>query len=198
MKLLVSIFYDKNATFRYKKQDGHPWSTSSIKFILRVLKTFPLDTPTESDSNEITVTEKKFEYLSNTIQPWFAKLNNSNYNNDAQDNTPISREKLVKLRQENKKKTSRVIKNGCVWSNPVRPTINNKKTEECFQAKYNHPKANLVEIVESYPGPNTAEVPQFIPREILKILHCNAKIRSYWVETKPSEIDNPRHHYQIA
>ena len=95
IKLLVSIFCDKNA--RYKKQDGRQWSTSLIKFVLRVLKTFPLDMPIESDSNEITVIEKKFEYLKNTIQPWFTKLNNSSYNNDAQDNTPISREKLVKL-----------------------------------------------------------------------------------------------------
>ena len=29
-------------------------------------------------------------------------------------------------------------------------------------------------------------------------LHCNAQIRAHWVETKPFEIDNPRHHYQIA
>ena len=29
-------------------------------------------------------------------------------------------------------------------------------------------------------------------------LHCIAEIRAYWVETKPFEIDNPRHHYQIA
>ena len=87
---MVSIFYDKTATFRYIKQDGCHWSTSLIKFILRVLKTLPLDAPIESDSNEITVTEKKFEYLKNTIQLWFTKLNNSSYNNDAQDNTPIS------------------------------------------------------------------------------------------------------------
>ena len=44
--------------FRYKKQDGRQWSTSLIKFILRVLKMFPLDTPIESDSNEITVIER--------------------------------------------------------------------------------------------------------------------------------------------
>ena len=29
-------------------------------------------------------------------------------------------------------------------------------------------------------------------------LHCIAEISAYWVDTKPSEIDNPRHHYQIA
>ena len=29
-------------------------------------------------------------------------------------------------------------------------------------------------------------------------LNCIAEIRAYRVETKPSEIDNPRHHYQIA
>ena len=28
--------------------------------------------------------------------------------------------------------------------------------------------------------------------------HCIAEIRVYWVETKPSEIDNPRHDYQTA
>ena len=75
--------------------------------------------PIDIDINEITVIEKKFEYLKNTIQPWFAKLNNSSYNNDAQDNTPISREKLVKLWHENKKKAIKVIKIGGVWSNPV-------------------------------------------------------------------------------
>ena len=69
------------------------------------------------------------------------------------------------------------MKNGGVWSNLVRPTINNKKTGEYFQAKCNHPKANLVEIVESYPGPNTSEVPQFIPREILKMLK-SCRLRS--------------------
>ena len=29
-------------------------------------------------------------------------------------------------------------------------------------------------------------------------LHCIAEIRAHWVETKPFDIDNPRHHYQIA
>ena len=29
-------------------------------------------------------------------------------------------------------------------------------------------------------------------------LHCIAEIRAYWVKPKPFEIDNPRHHYQIA
>ena len=29
-------------------------------------------------------------------------------------------------------------------------------------------------------------------------LHCIAEIRTYWVETKPFEIDNPQHLYQIA
>ena len=32
----------------------------------------------------------------------------------------------------------------------------------------------------------------------LQKLHCIAEIRAHWVETKPFEIDNPRHHYQIA
>ena len=32
----------------------------------------------------------------------------------------------------------------------------------------------------------------------LNLLHCIAEIPSYWLETKPAEIDNPRHHYQIA
>ena len=31
-----------------------------------------------------------------------------------------------------------------------------------------------------------------------KKLHCIAEIRAYWVETKPFEVDNSRHHYQIA
>ena len=29
-------------------------------------------------------------------------------------------------------------------------------------------------------------------------IHCIAETRAYWVETKPFQIDNPRHHYQIA
>ena len=33
---------------------------------------------------------------------------------------------------------------------------------------------------------------------IVEKLHCIAEIRAHWVETKPLEIDNPRHHYQIA
>ena len=116
-------------------------------------------------------------YLKNAIQPWLTKLNNSSYNNDAQHNTPISQEKLAKFWQENKKKAVKVIKNESVCSNPVRPRINNKKTEEYFQVKYNHPKANLVEIVKSYAGLNTAEVQQFIPGEILKILK-SCRLRS--------------------
>ena len=30
------------------------------------------------------------------------------------------------------------------------------------------------------------------------ILHCIVEIRANWVETKPFEVDNSRHHYQIA
>ena len=29
-------------------------------------------------------------------------------------------------------------------------------------------------------------------------LHCIVEIRAHWVETKPFEIDNPRHHYPIV
>ena len=28
-------------------------------------------------------------------------------------------------------------------------------------------------------------------------LHCIAEIRAYWVEPKPFQIDNPRHHYHL-
>ena len=46
-------------------------------------------------------------------------------------------------------------------------------------------------------------LPNYI-KEILSLcafkpkLHCIAEIRAHWIETKPFEIDNPRHHYQIA
>ena len=33
---------------------------------------------------------------------------------------------------------------------------------------------------------------------MMRHLHCIAEIRAHWVETKSFEIDNPRHHYQIA
>ena len=32
----------------------------------------------------------------------------------------------------------------------------------------------------------------------LAFLHCITEISIYWVETKPSEIDNPRRDYQTA
>ena len=36
------------------------------------------------------------------------------------------------------------------------------------------------------------------PLHYSKKLHCISEIRAHWVETKPFEIDNSRHHYQIA
>ena len=44
------------------------------------------------------------------------------------------------------------------------------KWKNTFELNKIIPRTNLVEIVKSYPGLNTAEVQQFIPREILKIL----------------------------
>ena len=37
-----------------------------------------------------------------------------------------------------------------------------------------------------------------VPSVMMRHLHCIAEIRVYWIETKPFQIDNPRHHHQIA
>ena len=49
--------------------------------------------------------------------------------------------------------------------------------------------------VAAQPGPKGEDLDRNV---MMRHLHCIAEIRAYWIETKPSEIDNPRHHYQIA
>ena len=68
-KLLVSVFYEKNGQFKEKKQNDRRWSSSLVKFVNRILKSFPLDTPTENNINDLRSIEKKLEYVKSTIQP---------------------------------------------------------------------------------------------------------------------------------
>ena len=63
IKLLFSISTIKMLRLGIKNKMAVSGLQVFVKFIHGVLKTFPLDIPIESDSNEITLTEKKFEYL---------------------------------------------------------------------------------------------------------------------------------------
>ena len=93
----MSVFYEKNGQFKERTQNGRRWSSSLVKFVNRILKSFPMETPTENNINDLRSIEKKLEYVKSTIQPWFSKHNTFNNNNVSQDNTPVPREKITKL-----------------------------------------------------------------------------------------------------
>ena len=110
-------------------------------------------------------------YVKKTIQPYFTskQFNTSNNNNQ------VTKDKLVQLWCEDKKKAISIINNNGYWPETVHPEIDKKKTEEYYENKYNHFRSNLKQIVEDFPDRDEI-IPDFTPNEtgnVIKVIKAS-------------------------
>ena len=105
-KILNGIFYQNN-TFFDKKLSWEHWSEKFLKYVYRMLRQFPRDDNygVRSVVNDISYIEKQLKYIKETIRPFFSlRTNNNGPTNE------VSKEKLINLWFEKRKKAISIIK----------------------------------------------------------------------------------------
>ena len=104
IKVLSGIFYKHNS-FRFKRNVNEAWSLNFIKFCCRILKSFPRGSHL-SNTSSIEFLKDQFEYVKNSIIPFFALKKGINV-----ISSRVSRDKLLQLWLHRRKKAFDVIRN---------------------------------------------------------------------------------------
>ena len=127
-KILNGIFYQNN-TFLEKKLSGEHWSEKFLKYVYRILRQFPRDDNygVQCVVNDISYIEKQLKYIKETIRPFFSLRKNNNGPSE------VSKEKLIYLWFENRKKAISVIKNDGLWPTSVQANISVERNEVYYQ-----------------------------------------------------------------
>ena len=98
-----------------------------MKYVLRVLKTIPSDFGEIVDCNVIEEIRHRINYINNTIQPFFShRIVNNNDN-------MVSREKIIDLWINRRKKAIEIINNKGFWRNDVIMNISIERNENYFK-----------------------------------------------------------------
>ena len=170
IRLVSSIFYDKEGQFKLKNNSDRPWKPELVKFCKRVLLSLPrqrnLQNRTLSDTE---VVQKQLTYVKESVQNYFSSQD-LYQNNQNQEDRPVSKEKLTQLWKENQKKAIEIINNNGNWPKRIITIIDKNKTEEYYQNKYNIDKLELKPILNEYPD-NDIEVPLYSPEGGLQGKH---------------------------
>ena len=110
-------------------------------------------------------TEKQLNYIKTTIQPFFVTCWCTEF-----EPTKVTKEKLLKLWFENKKKTIEIIKDDCILPCKQPVVIDKRRTELYLDQKYDKPRTNLSAIFDDYPECNDTEIPDFETEEVGTVL----------------------------
>ena len=77
-----------------------------------------------------------------------------------------TKEKLLKLWFENKKKAIEIIKDDFILTCKQPVVIDKGRTELYFDQRYDKPRSNLSAILDDYPECNDTEIPDFEPEQV--------------------------------
>ena len=106
-----------------------------LKYVCRILKKFPRDDNYcyRHEGSHLKFIEKQLTYIHKTIIPFFATKSHDNRNND------VTKDKLIQLWLNKRKKAIKIIKNNGEWPRNVNVTITTNTNEEYFESsiKYN-------------------------------------------------------------
>ena len=108
------------------------------------------------------IVQKQLIYVKETVQLYFSSQQGNN--NDQQNRTPVSKEKLTQLWKENQKKAIEIINNSGNWPYRIVTVVDKDKTEEYYHGKYNFDKQDLEPILNEYHEDGT-EIPDFTSEE---------------------------------
>ena len=163
IRLISSVFINSDGTFRKEQNLGLQWNGNFVKFCNRVLSSLPhLVT---KDTSSLEYTEKQLNYIKKTIQPFF-----STHRFTESEPTQVTKERLLKVWFENKKKAIEIVKDDCLIIRKQPAVIDKKKTEQYYDKKYDKPRINLLDIFDEYPECNQTEIPDFEPEEVGTVL----------------------------
>ena len=125
-------------------------------------------------------------YVKKTAQPYFTSKQFSTSNN----NNQVTKDELVQLWCEDKKKAIGIINNRGYCPETFHPEIDEKKTEEYYENKYNHFRSNLKQIVEGFPDRD-----ENIPNETGNVIKASPPGKKWGYDGVGSKIS--RKMYQI-
>ena len=126
IRLISSQFTDTDGSFKSLQGPGQPWKIQFVKFCNRVVHSLPWEhNKFEKNWSKLELLEGQLSYIKKTIQPYFSsKQYNTNKNNNQ-----VTREKLVQLWFDEKKKAINIINNKGAWPETVHAKIDKQKTE---------------------------------------------------------------------
>ena len=161
IRLISSQFTDADGSFKPEQKPGKPWKIQFVKFCNRVIHSLPRQhNICEKNWSKLELLQNQLSYVKKTIQPYFTSKQFSGSNNNSQ----VTKDKLVQLWCEDKKKAISIINNKGYWPETVQPEIDKKKTEEYYENKYNNFRSNLKQIVQDFPD-RDENIPDFTPNE---------------------------------
>ena len=174
IRLISSQFTDADGSFKSLQKPEKPWRIQFVKFCNRVVYSLPWEhNVLEKSWSKLELLERQLSYIKKTIQPYFS----SKQYNTSNNNNKVTREKLVQLWFDERKKAINIINNKGVWPETVHAKIDKKKTEEYYENKYSQHRSNLKQIVDDFQGGDD-NIPDFTPEEtgnIIRGLPCGKK-----------------------
>ena len=129
-KILHGIFY-KNQNFQFVQPNGRHWSVALQRYAARVVKTFPRNDEysIQSENNTLAYINNQLEFIRKTICPFFSIKNAA-----TNDSNKVSKEKLVDLWLNRRKKAIAVIRNNGCWPATVIARSTVSQNENYFKS----------------------------------------------------------------
>ena len=131
-KILHGVFF-KNCFFSIKRMDGREFGIPLLKYVIRILKTLPLDdnarkTPVDNPAEWI---ERQLRFLRDVIQPSIAAATKEHLK------TPhmVSKNKLTYLWQHRRKKAIDIILNNCIFPTSPPESGNPEQVYDYYRQK---------------------------------------------------------------
>ena len=103
IRILSSIFFNSDKSFKHSEKPGQPWKTTFIKYCARIAFSLPHYDGKINDPTPLENLQKQLSYIKKNIQPYFTQQQFRSTSNNEESNPPVSKEKLIQLWFENKK-----------------------------------------------------------------------------------------------
>ena len=97
IRLVLSIFCDKEGQFKLKNNSDRPWKPELVKFCKRVLLSLPRQRNLLNRTlSDIEIVQKQLTYVKESVQNYFSSQD-LYQNIQNQEDRPVSKEKLTQL-----------------------------------------------------------------------------------------------------
>ena len=141
--LLNDLFW-KDGNFIHSKPNGTPYSLNFVKYVIRVLRHYPVDWPEECDTDSdadnnydsiLRQIRYALIYISEHISPMFCTRRPTRRMRRTEDEPIVSKGELTQLWHERQKEAVEIINNGSRKLQPERCTIDRDNVHQHFQTR---------------------------------------------------------------